>query len=64
MTEARDYPLGYSEQEARRLAEQGALLVGRLVLLLLPYLASGHCHRGAYRYRNARSPDARGCDRG
>jgi 2-polyprenyl-3-methyl-5-hydroxy-6-metoxy-1,4-benzoquinol methylase len=26
MTEAKDYPLGYSEQEARRLAEQGALL--------------------------------------
>jgi len=26
MTDAKDYPLGYSEQEARRLAEQGALL--------------------------------------
>jgi 2-polyprenyl-3-methyl-5-hydroxy-6-metoxy-1,4-benzoquinol methylase len=26
MTDAEDYPLGYSEQEARRLAEQGALL--------------------------------------
>jgi len=26
MTDANDYPLGYSEQEARRLAEQGALL--------------------------------------
>ncbi len=26
MSESRDYPLGYSEQEARRLAEQGALI--------------------------------------
>jgi 2-polyprenyl-3-methyl-5-hydroxy-6-metoxy-1,4-benzoquinol methylase len=26
MSESQDYPLGYSEQEARRLAEQGALL--------------------------------------
>jgi 2-polyprenyl-3-methyl-5-hydroxy-6-metoxy-1,4-benzoquinol methylase len=26
MSQAQDYPLGYSEQEARRLAEQGALL--------------------------------------
>ena len=26
MSESQDYPLGYSEQEARRLADQGALL--------------------------------------
>jgi len=26
MNDAHDYPLGYSDQEARRLAEQGALL--------------------------------------
>ena len=28
MSESRDYPLGYSEQEARRLSDQGALLEG------------------------------------